>query len=499
MSTPQKYVYEIISFPTSDGYMKDHSLFKPVTDFIGENAPGPIYTGLQLNDPKNRLTGFVGWNALKQHEDFEKQPVYAKLGPLVQPVAAGESQVYHASFEGDEMACFKAPIMELVWITPQPGVKLDEVVKMVKQAVDKANEEASEGEHLHMDGGEHECFGATWGRVLEKDMLVYVAGWSSIEAREEFVKSDAAKSVNKAAVGITVNVRHGHHWHVKQASSYEDVATLSVSYLELSDGRATTTSKNDSTTTTSKTDSGAGSEKPGKIKGEAMYEVIQFPTSEKYMKDHSTFKPVTDFIGQHAPGAIYTGLQEQDPKNRLTGFVGWQSVQQHEDFEKQPVYAELGPLVAPVAAGESVVFHISFEGDELACFNAPVTEFTTITPKEGTLMSDLEPLVVYAAENCMKEVKAGKHRYQDGEEHQCFGVTWGRVVGQDMFVNIAGWSSSKAQLAWALPFEGPMTEEVKRLKIPVREKHHWVRGQAKKYQDIANQSIFYLHLADGRA
>ena len=69
MSTPQNYVYEIISFPTSDGYMKDHSLFKPVTDFIGENSPGPIYTGLQLNDPKNSLTGFVGWNNVKQHED----------------------------------------------------------------------------------------------------------------------------------------------------------------------------------------------------------------------------------------------------------------------------------------------------------------------------------------------------------------------------------------------------------------------------------------------
>ena len=69
MSTPQNYVYEIISFPTSDGYMKDHSLFKPVTDFIGEHSPGPIYTGLQLNDPKNRLTGFVGWNNVKQHED----------------------------------------------------------------------------------------------------------------------------------------------------------------------------------------------------------------------------------------------------------------------------------------------------------------------------------------------------------------------------------------------------------------------------------------------
>ena len=91
--------------------------------------------------------------------------------------------MYHAAFEGDEMVCFEAPVTELVWITPQPGVKLDEVVKMVTQAVENANNEVKEGKHLHMDGGEHECFGATWGRVVEKDMLVYIAGWSSIEVK----------------------------------------------------------------------------------------------------------------------------------------------------------------------------------------------------------------------------------------------------------------------------------------------------------------------------
>lgn len=103
----------------------------------------------------------------------------------MQPVAAGESQVYHASFEGDELACFQAPVMELVWITPQPGVKIDDVARLVASSADNANEGVKEGKHLHMDGAEHECFGATWGRVVEKEMLVYIAGWSSIEVRED--------------------------------------------------------------------------------------------------------------------------------------------------------------------------------------------------------------------------------------------------------------------------------------------------------------------------
>ena len=109
--------------------------------------------------------------------------------------------------------------------------------------------------------------------------------------------------MNKAAVGITVNVRHGHHWHVKQASSYEDVATTSVSYLELHDGRSSSAGSTGDAGVGTGTGSGTRSEKPGQITGKPVYEVIQFPTSQKYMKDHGIFKPVTDFIGQHAPGA----------------------------------------------------------------------------------------------------------------------------------------------------------------------------------------------------
>lgn len=78
------------------------------------------------------------------------------------------------------------------------------------------------------------------------------------------------------------------------------------SFLELQDGRATSA------------ESGAGSanaaKQPGHINGEPVYEVIQFPTSEKYAQDHqdyNVFKPMTDFISEHAPGKQVSLVSKQ--------------------------------------------------------------------------------------------------------------------------------------------------------------------------------------------
>lgn len=105
------------------------------------------------------------------------------------------------------------------------------------------------------------------------------------------------------------------------------------------------------------------------------------------------------------------------------------------------MYAELGPLVAPVAAGESVVYHVPFDDDLIPLFQAPFTEVSFITPKDGVSINDLEPLIAFAAQLCNEEAKEGRHLHMNGQEHECLGATWGKVVDQDIIMYIGGWSS----------------------------------------------------------
>jgi len=233
MSSENKPAYEIISFPVSEAYLKDSSVFKPVTDFIGAHAPGAIYTGLQVEEPTNVLTGFVGWNNVQQHEEFEKEPVYADLGPLVAPVAAGASEVVHVTFEeGDELRAFSAPITELVWLTPKNGVSFDDLRRLVAKATAFHNADVKRGADF---GG----FGAAFGPVYEdKNKLGYVAGWKSVEAHNAWAKANAAK-FNELAHGLKINVRsvHLHHWFAQRAKDYGDVADLKAVHLKLASGR----------------------------------------------------------------------------------------------------------------------------------------------------------------------------------------------------------------------------------------------------------------------
>ena len=87
-SSGRRFVYEIIQFPVTDAYKEDPRLIKQVMDFIGAHAPGPcvhflflatrtrveccvprLYTGLQLEEPTNQFTGFIGWDRKEHHED----------------------------------------------------------------------------------------------------------------------------------------------------------------------------------------------------------------------------------------------------------------------------------------------------------------------------------------------------------------------------------------------------------------------------------------------
>ena len=85
-----------------------------------------------------------------------------------------EPEVRHVFFYGDgeELLALRAPVTELSWMTPKPGIDDTEFRQAVRMGT----------ELFHKD---ERCKGAAWGMVVEpealKKMAVYVAGWNTIE------------------------------------------------------------------------------------------------------------------------------------------------------------------------------------------------------------------------------------------------------------------------------------------------------------------------------
>jgi hypothetical protein len=101
--------------------------------------------------------------------------LYAKLERCASAIKAGDATTLHTSFETDELPALRAPVTELVWVTPKPGIELSAIAQAVAAGVQTFNEEAA------CSSGEGRCFGAAWGKIVERHELCYVAGWSSME------------------------------------------------------------------------------------------------------------------------------------------------------------------------------------------------------------------------------------------------------------------------------------------------------------------------------
>ncbi|KZV62188.1 hypothetical protein PENSPDRAFT_758902 [Peniophora sp. CONT] len=225
MSTPTKKspaIWEVMSFPANSAYLKDPSLFQPVVDTIGKHSPHDIYTGLQIEEPTNQVTAFIGWDSVEQHIAFTKGSAFARLAPHVAACTKNEPEVRHVFFHGDgeELLALRAPVTELAWMTPKPGIDEAEFQQAVKLGT----------ELFHKD---ERCLGAAWGMVVEpeslKNMAVYVAGWNSKEEREDTVEALFDKM---HATSVGVRGVDG-----KQAKSYDEISDLTLAHLKLRPGR----------------------------------------------------------------------------------------------------------------------------------------------------------------------------------------------------------------------------------------------------------------------
>ena len=76
------------------------------------------------------------------------------------------------------MHAFKAPITELVWLTPKVGVTMDELLSMLRDTVEGMNKNARTDPTL---------YGAAAGWVVEEEKFVYVSGWASVEVSKQSV------------------------------------------------------------------------------------------------------------------------------------------------------------------------------------------------------------------------------------------------------------------------------------------------------------------------
>ncbi|VDC03825.1 unnamed protein product [Peniophora sp. CBMAI 1063] len=227
MSTPSgpkngPTIWEVVSFRATKDYVNNPSLFEPVTRTVSQHTSHGIYTGLQIEEPTNRVTSFTGWDSIEQHVAFTKTSTFARLTPHVANCTTEEPEVRHVSFEGDgdELLALRAPVTELAWMTPKPGVDDTEFQQAVKLGT----------ELFHKD---ERCLGAAWGMVIEpvslKNMAVYVAGWNSKEEREEVVEA-LFKEMHARSEGV--RGADG-----KQAKSYDEISDLTLLHLKLRPGR----------------------------------------------------------------------------------------------------------------------------------------------------------------------------------------------------------------------------------------------------------------------
>ncbi|KAI0036244.1 hypothetical protein K488DRAFT_82353 [Vararia minispora EC-137] len=217
-----RVVYEITSFQVSRAYLENPYIFKSATAYIAENAPHGNYTGLQVEEPVNKLTSFTGWDSIEQHVAFRTSTAHTELVSRAQAAKAGDATTFHTSFENDEQPALNSKITELVWVAPKQGVDLTDLARAVALAVRNFNGDAE------YPVGEEKCSGAAWGYVVEKKVICYVAGWPSMEARNAICRRMTRQThgaVKEAKIWLANGDREAENW--------DDIAVQTIVHLKL--------------------------------------------------------------------------------------------------------------------------------------------------------------------------------------------------------------------------------------------------------------------------
>ncbi|KAG2052588.1 hypothetical protein BDR06DRAFT_957661 [Suillus hirtellus] len=170
---------ELVIFDTTEAIRKDRSILKPAFELVSKSngIQMPAYVGIQIENPAKGYV-FMNWDSLANHQAMLASPSYPNLLEALKPAYGGWSKMYHVIFNAQPVAV-KQPVTEVLLLTIKNPSNRTEVLDILTKLSDSTKKMA--------------VFGPT---LEDKNVIIFVAGWRSVEAHWEAV----AKPETKAAL-----------------------------------------------------------------------------------------------------------------------------------------------------------------------------------------------------------------------------------------------------------------------------------------------------------
>ncbi|KAI0046031.1 hypothetical protein FA95DRAFT_1671931 [Auriscalpium vulgare] len=170
-ATPQQsHAWEVAYAPASEAFIKNQSIAYPSFEFLRQyNGALEMFSGIELENPNVLVV--IDWVSLEAHEAYEKTPAYQEYITLLTPEIAGGATPVHVHFVVSPDGALRAPITEVLWVTPKTDATQSDVVATLDKLVAYANNPRTG------------VIAASYGPVVETPgTYIVVVGWSSFKA-----------------------------------------------------------------------------------------------------------------------------------------------------------------------------------------------------------------------------------------------------------------------------------------------------------------------------
>ncbi|KAH7913616.1 hypothetical protein BJ138DRAFT_582259 [Hygrophoropsis aurantiaca] len=173
---------EIIFLPPTAAFIANPSIVYPAFDIVlkTEGLIAPVYHGLQIEPNAAGQTDgaffFLNWETLDHHAALMKAANYPTLISHLLPAFDGETKMYHVKFS-DLPVALEKPVTEILVLTlnaEENRAKVVEILSKISEASEKML-----------------VFGET---VEDKNKIILIGGWVSVEAHWEMVKKPEVKA-----------------------------------------------------------------------------------------------------------------------------------------------------------------------------------------------------------------------------------------------------------------------------------------------------------------
>jgi len=207
--------WEVVSWPASEGYLKDPETFAvpAFTYAVTRKGASGIFQGSEVGG--SLLGALVAWDSYQDFKTFVANETgeHTKLRELFAPTRAtagleGINKVM-ATFSSDPLPAFRAPVTGIALARLKPGVDSQPVAESVGKIVGAT-----------VDSG-RPALGAALGTIIDDDLrsppdrepyqLVLVTGWNSFEDHKQAVENSARSLFQEVYDQVTI-VQHFHRF-----------------------------------------------------------------------------------------------------------------------------------------------------------------------------------------------------------------------------------------------------------------------------------------------